>query len=191
MRAALVTLVAVLVTGAGVAIVFLTTWTAAPVAAPSAPPATTPDAKSRDDFERLRASYDKIAQGQKELQQRLDQASRELEEARSRLRATESDGAAEKWKPTPTDKPAMAAPDGRECIVVAVDNKEGMYVLSEGSKDGVQEKMEFEVRRGTETIGSVVVDRVFPNYASASRKPGSAAFAPAAGDVCVRVGSGK
>jgi hypothetical protein len=138
-------------------------------------------------IEQFRASYDKLAEAQMDMQTRVESLQRELEEARARLRVAESAKADEKWEPTPTDKPSMVDSDGSSCVVQAVDNKNNICVISHGSNDGVEQGMEFVVRRGAETIGSIVIDRVFRNYASGARKPGAAAFALAAGDVCTRV----
>jgi hypothetical protein len=188
-RAVLTTLVAVVAFGAGATTVFVARG---PAAQPSEPTGAAPaQAPSAADMERFRAAYDEFATAQKDMQRRLEQLSRELEDTRSRLRAAEASNAADKWEPTPTDKPGMAASDGSACVVQAVDNKNDICVISQGSKDGVEKGMEFEVRRGAETIGSIVIDRVFPNYASGCRKPGSAEFALAAGDVCTRAPSGK
>jgi hypothetical protein len=188
-RAVLMTVVAAVAFAAGAATVCLVREPAAhPSEPPAAAPAQRPDAA---DAEKLRAAYDKIADAQKDLQSRIVQLNSDLDEARARLAEALSSKASDKWEPTPTDKPAMAESDGTACVVQAVDNKSGVYVISEGSKDGVEKGMEFVVRRGAETIGSIVIDKVFPNYASGCRKPGSAEFALAAGDVCTRAPSGK
>lgn len=59
-----------------------------------------------------------------------------------------------------------------DAVVQAVDNANDIYILSVGSKDGVQEGYEFTVHRNGEYIATVVVDKVFANHASAKTKDG-------------------
>jgi predicted RNase H-like nuclease (RuvC/YqgF family) len=59
-----------------------------------------------------------------------------------------------------------------DAVVQAVDNANDIYILSVGSKDGVQEGYEFTVHRNGEYIATVVVDKVFANHASARTKDG-------------------
>jgi hypothetical protein len=187
-RAVWMTLIGVVAFGAGAATVSLLTWTTAPSAGPVEGPGRPPMEAAKEE---LRKSYDKIADAQKDLQRRLEQSDRDLEAARARIAELESAVAPDKTKPAPGAKPGAGAVDAHESVVQAVDNKNDIYVISTGTKEGVEQGMEFEVRRGGEAIGSIVIDKVFPNYASGFRKPGSKAFDASAGDVCVRVTSGK
>ncbi len=57
-------------------------------------------------------------------------------------------------------------------VVQAVDNKADIYVLSIGSKDGVEVGYEFTVFRGSEYVSTIVIDKVFPNYSSGMTKSG-------------------
>ena len=183
-RVVLMTLCGVVAFVAGAATFSLVTWTRTRSAEPGAAPGESPtDARENQ----LREAFEKNAARQADLERRIAQLNRELDEARARIAATGSSGAADKPKPAPTEKPGTAAADAHECVVQAVDNKNDIYVISTGTKDGVEKGMEYEVRRGGEAIGSIVIDSVFPNYASGFRKPGGKDFAVQAGDVCVRV----
>ncbi len=67
-------------------------------------------------------------------------------------------------------------------VVQAVDNANDIYILSVGSKDGVQEGYEFTIHRGGNYVATVVVDKVFANYASARTKDGLKNMDAQAGD---------
>jgi peptidoglycan hydrolase CwlO-like protein len=69
-------------------------------------------------------------------------------------------------------------------VVMAVDNKVDIYVISVGSKDGVKEGYEFTVYRGSDYVSTIVIDKVFPNYASGMTKPGTKKRDVQAGDEC-------
>jgi DNA repair exonuclease SbcCD ATPase subunit len=58
-------------------------------------------------------------------------------------------------------------------VVQAVKNDLDIFILSVGSKDGVKEGYEFTVYRDNKYVTTVVVDKVFPNYSSATTKPGT------------------
>ena len=58
-------------------------------------------------------------------------------------------------------------------VVQAADNRVDIYVLSVGSKDGVEPGYEFTVFRGSEYVSTIVIDKVFPNYSSGTTKPGT------------------
>ncbi len=59
-----------------------------------------------------------------------------------------------------------------DAVVQSVDNTNDIYILSVGSKDGVAEGWEFTVHRNGEFVATVVVDKVYANYASARTKAG-------------------
>jgi peptidoglycan hydrolase CwlO-like protein len=67
-------------------------------------------------------------------------------------------------------------------VVQAVSNKDDIYVLSVGRKDGVEEGYEFTVYRGSEYISTVVIDKVFEQYSSGRTKPGTKRKDVVAGD---------
>lgn len=69
-------------------------------------------------------------------------------------------------------------------VVQAVDNKNDIYVISVGSKDKVAVGYEFTVYRGSEYVSTIVIDRVFPNYASGMTKSGTKKRDVQAGDEC-------
>src|SRR5262245_5018467 len=69
-------------------------------------------------------------------------------------------------------------------VVQAVDNKNDIYVISVGSKDKVEVGYEFTVYRGSEYVSTIVIDRVFPNYASGMTKAGTKKRDVQAGDEC-------
>jgi septal ring factor EnvC (AmiA/AmiB activator) len=69
-------------------------------------------------------------------------------------------------------------------VVQAVDNKNDIYVISVGSKDKVEVGYEFTVYRGSEYVSTIVIDRVFPNYASGMTKAGHKKRDVQAGDEC-------
>ena len=57
-------------------------------------------------------------------------------------------------------------------VVSAADPRADIYILSVGKKDGVEAGYEFTVYRGNEYISTIVVDKVFENYASGTTKKG-------------------
>ena len=67
-------------------------------------------------------------------------------------------------------------------VVQAVDNEMDIYVVSVGSQDGVKVGYEFTVYRGDQYIATIVVDKVFPNHASARTKDNMKRKAARAGD---------
>lgn len=67
-------------------------------------------------------------------------------------------------------------------VVQAADNKYDIYILSVGSKDGVKEGYEFTVYRDSQYVTTIVIDKVFPNYASGMSKPGTKKMDVKAGD---------
>lgn len=69
-------------------------------------------------------------------------------------------------------------------VVSAVDNKVDIYVISVGSKDKVEIGDEFTVYRGSQYVSTIVIDKVFPNYASGTTKPGTKKRDVMAGDEC-------
>ena len=141
--------------------------------------------------ETMRRMYESLGEQQKELQRRLEEADRELETARRLLNEAKSVVPSPPGGVPPEPPPQRVVCHDLHGTVVAADNRQNVFVLSIGSKDKVEPGMEFEVRRKAELIGSIVVDKVFPNYASATRKPGSAAFSVRADDSCDVVPVGK
>jgi len=69
-------------------------------------------------------------------------------------------------------------------VVQAVDNRVDIYIISVGSHDGVEVGYEFTVYRGSEYVSTIVIDKVFPNYASGTTKPGTKKRDVMAGDEC-------
>lgn len=69
-------------------------------------------------------------------------------------------------------------------VVQAADNKHDIYVISVGSKDKVQVGYEFMVYRGSEYVSTIVIDTVFPNYASGMTKSGTKKRDVQPGDEC-------
>jgi chromosome segregation ATPase len=67
-------------------------------------------------------------------------------------------------------------------VVQAVDNKNDIYVISVGEKDKVKVGYEFTVYRGSEYVSTIVIDRVFANYASGMTKTGTKKRDVLAGD---------
>lgn len=105
-------------------------------------------------------------------QDQLDGMKREFDAIRARTPPSEGKGG------------VVSRSDLLEGVVSAVDNKVDIYVLSIGAKDGVQIGMKFEVVRDSKAIGTIVIDKVFPIYSSASREPGSAMLGVVPGDSC-------
>lgn len=58
-------------------------------------------------------------------------------------------------------------------VISAGDAKADVWVLSVGSKDGVEVGYEFTVSRGSSYVSVLVVDAVYPNYSSARTKSGT------------------
>ena len=131
------------------------------------------------------SSSEESVRTRRDLQRQLDELRRELDALRNEFAKTRPSGSTEEAMRV------KAASTGLRCVVQAVDNKQNLYVISLGSKDGVMQGMEFDISRGTERIGTIVIDRVFPNYASGNRKPGAQAFNVSAGDDCTAVPSPK
>lgn len=94
--------------------------------------------------------------------------------------------AAEQFMPS-----AKRQPHEPRSVVRAADNVADLYMISLGATDGLQPGTEFELWRGPQEVGTVLVDRVYPEYSFALRKPGSAAFAAEAGDVCLPPRTGR
>jgi DNA repair exonuclease SbcCD ATPase subunit len=67
-------------------------------------------------------------------------------------------------------------------VVQAVSNKEDIFVLSVGKKDGVEAGYEFTIYRDSEYVSTVVIDKVFDQYSSGRTKPGTKRKDVMAGD---------
>ena len=140
------------------------------------------DLRDRDQDEQLAAMKRDVA----ELQRRV-----RVLQARVGVDPHPAAAAGAAPDPVPEPPPQKVVCHELHGTVVAADNRQNIYVLSIGSKDGVSAGMEFEVRRKADTIGRVVVDKVFPNYSSGYRKSGSAEFTVDSGDYCEAVASTK
>ncbi len=69
-------------------------------------------------------------------------------------------------------------------VVQACNNNVDIYIISVGSHDKVEVGYEFTVYRGSEYVSTIVIDKVFPNYASGTTKPGTKKRDVMAGDEC-------
>jgi chromosome segregation ATPase len=69
-------------------------------------------------------------------------------------------------------------------VVQACNNSVDIYIISVGAKDQVEVGYEFTVYRGSEYVSTIVIDKVFPNYASGTTKPGTKKRDVMAGDEC-------
>jgi chromosome segregation ATPase len=69
-------------------------------------------------------------------------------------------------------------------VVQACNNAVDIYIISVGSHDGVEVGYEFTVYRGSEYVSTIVIDKVFPNYASGTTKAGTKKREVMAGDEC-------
>ncbi len=67
-------------------------------------------------------------------------------------------------------------------VIQSVSNADDIYVISLGEKDGVEVGYQFTVSRGSQYVNVIVVDKVFPNYASARSKKGLKKMDVKAGD---------
>jgi septal ring factor EnvC (AmiA/AmiB activator) len=67
-------------------------------------------------------------------------------------------------------------------FVQAVNNQVDVCIISVGSKDKVEVGYEFFVYRGNQYVSTIVIDKVFPNHASGTTKPGSKKMDIQAGD---------
>lgn len=67
-------------------------------------------------------------------------------------------------------------------VVAQASAKDDVYVLSVGSKDGVEIGYEFTVFRGNEYVSTIVVDTVYPNYSAGRTKAGTKKSDVKAGD---------
>ena len=160
---------------------------------PTSPDATVASRSglTEQNLDSMRRIYESLGEQQKDLQHRLQEADRDLETARRLLSEANSAAPSSPDQTPPEPPPQKVVCKDLHGLVVAADNRQNIFVISIGSRDKVEPGMEFEVRRKAELIGSIVVDKVFPNYASATRKPGSAAFNVQADDSCEAVASRK
>lgn len=67
-------------------------------------------------------------------------------------------------------------------VVQAAKDDLDIYILSVGTKDGVEAGYEFTIYRGNEYISTIVIDKVFPNYSSGMTKSGTKRKPVQAGD---------
>jgi chromosome segregation ATPase len=177
----------------------------------------------------LKASYDKLAAAQTDLQTRLASLNSDLDKVRGDLATSEagrkdtdgknkalSDELARITQDKDTAEKSLAAAAAEQKVlqdqldaanttlvryksekgplssglvmqdvkgvVQAVDNKNDIYVISVGSKDKVEVGYEFTVYRGSEYVSTIVIDRVFANYASGMTKTGTKKRDVQAGD---------
>jgi cell shape-determining protein MreC len=143
---------------------------------------------------RERADLEKLAKENAELHSKLAELNHQLNELNGLLTQTRQDLDAARAKldnPAPEPKPPLietGTPGPGQTIratVQAVDNKVDICVISAGAKNGVISGMEFVVTRKGEPVATVVIEKVFPNYSSGSKKPGVAQNAVQPGDDCV------
>lgn len=128
---------------------------------------------SADEIARLNQDKDTAEKALAAAMTAREQVSKDLDEARVTLERYRKD------KGNLTGGVAMKDVHG---VVQAVDNRVDIYVISVGSKDGVQPGYEFTVYRGNEYVSTIVIDKVFPNYASGTTKPGTKRRDVMAGD---------
>jgi hypothetical protein len=134
-----------------------------------------PDVARRHD---LAHSYEKLSAAQQDLQTKVDEQNRAIERLRAELARVSEE------RP-PHAAPAPAVPGARapvRSVIQAASNRDDVFVISAGSKDGVVVGDEFGVHRGGQVVATLVVDKVFPNYASARVKPGTTRTELKAGD---------
>ena len=130
----------------------------------------------------LQAEIVRLEGDRAEAQSQLEKMTREMERWRARhaiaVRVSSERGAA------PGAAGSEDAAAAVRAVVQAADDKLNVYVIAVGSKEHVRPGMEFDVRRGDERLGTLIVDSVFENYATAKRKPGTRAFGTEPGDEC-------
>jgi chromosome segregation ATPase len=179
----------------------------------------------------LRADLDKLADAQKDLQGKLADQNKMIEEGRDALSKSEAarkEGDAKikaqadeiarltQANETAEKNAAAAAADSKNLreqldekvtlldrykkekgqltggvtmvpvtgVVQACNNAVDIYIISVGSHDKVEVGYEFTVYRGNEYVSTIVIDKVFPNYASGTTKPGTKKREVMAGDEC-------
>jgi hypothetical protein len=133
--------------------------------------------------ERLHSELEDLATRQRELQEKLAEQSREIERARAALAESEA-----KRHPVTESVPSAPPADPPKTIhgvVQACNNNVEIVIVSVGSRDSVDVGSEFSVERDGKPVATIVIDKVFPNYASGTFKPGTPKTAIQAGDVCV------
>jgi hypothetical protein len=142
-------------------------------------------AEHRREFEsenrRRRADLEKLEAAQRELRAKIEEQNREIEAGRAKLSEAEASREASPPRASRPDDP----PGTIRGVVQACNNKVDIVVVSVGKHDGVNEGTEFEVTRDGKPVATIVVDKVFPNYAGGSLKPGTPKTLIQAGDVCV------
>jgi len=179
----------------------------------------------------LRADLDKLSDAQKDLQGKLADENKMIDEDRTKLSASEAarkEGDAKikaqadeiarltQASETAEKNAAAAAADSKTLreqldekvtlldrykkekgqltggvtmvpvsgVVQACNNSVDIYIISVGSHDKVEVGYEFTVYRGSEYVSTIVIDKVFPNYASGTTKPGTKKRDVMAGDEC-------
>jgi hypothetical protein len=179
----------------------------------------------------LRGDLDKLAEAQKDLQGKLADQNKMIEEGRdalSKSEASRKEGDAKvkqqadeiarlsQANETAEKNAAAAAADSKTLreqldekvtlldrykkekgqltggvtmkpvsgVVQACNNNVDIYIISVGSHDGVEVGYEFTVYRGSEYVSTIVIDKVFANYASGTTKSGTKKRDVMAGDEC-------
>jgi len=143
------------------------------------------DAELREDIARLTAET-------AALQEKIDALNAKNRALCDMIEAGAAANVSETPAVSPPKRPLPGPPESDVSIkgvVQAVDNKVDVCVISAGSKDGVLVGMECVVTRDGEAVATLVIDKVFPNYASGSRRPGAAKKDIRPGDACTLVPS--
>jgi septal ring factor EnvC (AmiA/AmiB activator) len=128
---------------------------------------------SADEIARLTQDKETAEKSLQAAETARTQVTKDLDESRVTL---------ERYRKDKGNLPGGVAMKDVHGVVQAVDNRVDIYVISVGSKDGVQAGYEFTVYRGNEYVSTIVIDKVFPNYSSGTTKPGTKRRDVMAGD---------
>jgi hypothetical protein len=138
------------------------------------PPAPCPP----DKYDSFRAKYDAAM--------RSSEAAAAEHKRQIAIDDVELKGAALNWKEHVAPPPRAGDPPGTiRGVVQACDNDVEIVIVTAGTRDGVNVGSEFAVTRAGEPVATIVIDKVFPNYASGTFKPGTPKTPIQSGDECV------
>jgi hypothetical protein len=141
--------------------------------------------KSNREFDeairKLRADLNELETSQRELMAKLEEQNRQIEAGRAELSKAEVAREASPPRASRPDDP----PGTIRGVVQARNNDVDIVIVSVGSRDEVNEGMEFSVTRSGKPVATIVIDRVFANYSSGSFKPGTPKTPIEFGDECV------
>ncbi len=145
----------------------------------------TSEAARKDAEAKLKATQDALAQEQQN-RETAEKGLKEAETAQTALAAKNDELATtvERYRQEKGPLTGAIAMEPVHGVVQAVSNKDDIYVISVGSKDKVKVGYEFTVYRDSEYVSTIVIDKVFPNYASGRTKPGTKRRDVQAGDEC-------